>query len=316
MTFRWTQGSWRGVTVITHLLEWSTAGQCLHGWTWLSPLSAPPEIFTEAQQYVFTQMETTLLSRFLQSQDGQNYLKALVTRDIDRRQKNGSASTSFHGLEPSPFYSRFYLIAFRFFSKTMRQNPEQKAMNSQALLSSSYYSTQTELKMGRGGATVNLAPQALLKIGYLKHRHFGPECFCIYLCIIEPPEMQKPLYFIKRTGFSVPLVPGLYKICWIMRTFACLTHKVLHHCWTIQKLDIIIALVHTVLTLASGQPFLPCNSIQQGRAWERAFKCSTAQVHVATVCWKYTRSLWNMDASIFWTCSGDLYSVRIRGAPL
>ena len=90
----------------------------------LTFLSAPPEIFTEAQQYVFTQMETTLLSRFLQSQDGQNYLKALVTRDIDRRQKNGSASTSLHGLEPRPFYSRFYLTVF---SKTMRQKPEQKA---------------------------------------------------------------------------------------------------------------------------------------------------------------------------------------------
>ena len=57
----------------------------------LTFLSPPPEIFTEAQQYVFTQMETTLLSRFLQSHDGQNYLKALVTRDIDRRQ-NRSAS--------------------------------------------------------------------------------------------------------------------------------------------------------------------------------------------------------------------------------
>jgi len=126
MMFRWTQGSWRGVTIITHLLDcWSR----LYMFTWsnlippLTFLSAPPEIFTEAQQYVFTQMETTLLSRFLQSQDGQNYLKALVTRDIDRRQKNGSASTSFHGLEPRPFYSRFYLTAF---SKTVRQKPEQK----------------------------------------------------------------------------------------------------------------------------------------------------------------------------------------------
>jgi len=48
---------------------------------------------------------------------------------------------------------------------------------------------------------VYLAPQALLKSGHLEHcRHFGPECFCIYLCIIEPPEMQKPLYFIKQIG--------------------------------------------------------------------------------------------------------------------
>lgn len=127
MMFRWTQGSWRGVTITTHLLDcWSR----LYMFTWsnlippLTFLSAPPEIFTEAQQYVFTQMETTLLSRFLQSQDGQNYLKALVTRDIDRRQKNGSASTSFHGLKPRPFYSRFYLTVF---SKTVRQKPEQKA---------------------------------------------------------------------------------------------------------------------------------------------------------------------------------------------
>ena len=226
--------------------------------TWLSPLtflSAPPEIFTEAQQYVFTQMETTLLSRFLQSQDGQNYLKALVTRDIDRRQKNGSASTSFHGLEPRAFLLQILSHSFSIFLQNHETEARAEGLGLKPwILRPCYPLAITVHKLNRrregGGATVNLAPQALLKIGYLKHRHFGPECFCIYLCIIEPPEMQKPLYFIKRTGFSVPLVPGLYKICWIVRTFACLTHKVLHHCWTIQKLDTIIALVHTVL--ASG----------------------------------------------------------------
>ena len=114
--------------------------------SWPSPftfLSAPPEIFTEAQQYVFTQMETTLLSRFLQSHDGQNYLKALVTRDIDRRQKNRSASVY---LIPQPWTMGFLLQdlshSFLVFSKAMRQNPEQKpgfwATNSQAFPSSNY----------------------------------------------------------------------------------------------------------------------------------------------------------------------------------
>ena len=49
------------------------------------------------------------------------------------------------------------------------------------------------------------------------------------------------------------IVRVLYKIHWIMRTFACLPCKVVCHWWLIQQLDIIIALIRTVLT--SGQPF-------------------------------------------------------------
>jgi len=70
--------------------------------------------------------------------------------------------------------------------------------------------------------------------------------------------MRTPRYSVKWTDSSVPLVPGLYKIHWIMRTLACLTHKVVRHCWSIQQLDITIALVCTVLV--SGQPFLQAYS--------------------------------------------------------
>lgn len=155
------------------------------------------------------------------------------------------------GFSTPDFISQLSGFSQKLWDKIQSRRPRFEAMNSQALLSSSYYSMQTELKMGRrrsyGEPWSTGTPEKWLSKTL---QTLGPECFCMYLCIIEPPEMQKPLYFIKRTGFSVPLVSGLYKICWIMRTFACLTHKILHHCWTIQKLDTIIALVHTVL--ASG----------------------------------------------------------------
>ena len=65
--------------------------------------------------------------------------------------------------------------------------------------------------------------------------------------------MRTTRYFVKCTDSSVPLVPGLYKIHWIMRSLACLSFKVVHRCWSIQQLDITIALVCKLL--ASGQPF-------------------------------------------------------------
>ena len=97
--------------------------------------------------------------------------------------------------------------------RSQSRRPGFEAMNSQAFPSSSYCSTQTEQKKGRRRSYGEPCSTGTPESGYLKHcRHFGPECFRIYLCTIEPPEMQKPLYFIKRTGFSVALVPGLYKI--------------------------------------------------------------------------------------------------------
>ncbi len=46
------------------------------------------EVFDEAQSYVYEIMENSVLARFLQSKDGQSYLRALVTRDNDKRQKH------------------------------------------------------------------------------------------------------------------------------------------------------------------------------------------------------------------------------------
>jgi len=40
--------------------------------------------------------------------------------------------------------------------------------------------------------------------------------------------MRTPRYSVKQTDSSVPLVPALYKIYWIMRMFACLSCKVVH----------------------------------------------------------------------------------------
>ena len=75
--------------------------------------------------------------------------------------------------------------------------------------------------------------------------------------------MRTPRYSGKQTGFSIPLVHGLYKIQWIMWMFAYLSHKVFHHRRLIQQLDIIIALVR--IEVASGQPFLPVYS--KGELW-------------------------------------------------
>ena len=50
-------------------------------------LSTPVDIFDEAQQYVYAKMEETVWDRFLRSEDGQNYLEILVSRDIQRKRK-------------------------------------------------------------------------------------------------------------------------------------------------------------------------------------------------------------------------------------
>ena len=50
------------------------------------------DIFNVAQQHVYNKMEQKVQPRFLKSQDGRNYLEALVTRDIDRRQKKRSVA--------------------------------------------------------------------------------------------------------------------------------------------------------------------------------------------------------------------------------
>ncbi|XP_065899465.1 uncharacterized protein [Dysidea avara] len=54
-------------------------------------LNTTQDIFDEAQQYVYAKMEETVWDRFLRSEDGQNYLEILVSRDIQRKRKRESA---------------------------------------------------------------------------------------------------------------------------------------------------------------------------------------------------------------------------------
>ena len=65
---------------------------------------------------------------------------------------------------------------------------------------------------------------------------------------IITPETQTPHYSVKRTVSSVPLVPGLYKYYWIMRSLTCLSKS----CPLLLIDSTTIALVCTAL--ASGQP--------------------------------------------------------------
>ncbi len=46
-----------------------------------------PDLFDEAQAYVLDKMEREVHPKFLRSRDGQQFLEALVTRDIDRRNR-------------------------------------------------------------------------------------------------------------------------------------------------------------------------------------------------------------------------------------
>ena len=74
----------------------------------------------------------------------------------------------------------------------------------------------------------------------------------LYFCLITPkfiyyilltPELRTPPYSVKRTDSSVPLVPGLYKIHWIMQSLTYLSCKLgclpLHadqfNNWTLQQ---------------------------------------------------------------------------------
>ena len=54
--------------------------------------------------------------------------------------------------------------------------------------------------------------------------------------------MRTPHYSVKQTSSSVPLIPGLYIIHWTMWTLTCLSRKFVRHRWSIQQLNIIIAL--------------------------------------------------------------------------
>ena len=90
--------------------------------------------------------------------------------------------------------------------------------------------------------------------------------------------MRTPCYFVKRTDFVVPLVPGLYKIHSIMWTLAGLSRKIVWHHWLIHQLDIILTLVRIVL--AFGYPLLPWYS--KGGLWNRAFVALNSTSSIAT----------------------------------
>ena len=54
----------------------------------LLPFFHSPDMFDEAQRYVFGIMEETIHKRFLFSDDGLKYLESLVRRDIEKRRRS------------------------------------------------------------------------------------------------------------------------------------------------------------------------------------------------------------------------------------
>ena len=48
------------------------------------------------------------------------------------------------------------------------------------------------------------------KVYNIADTSFDPECIYVCLCTIKSPEMRKPLYSVKWSGFPVPTLPELY----------------------------------------------------------------------------------------------------------
>ena len=82
------------------------------------------------------------------------------------------------------------------------------------------------------------------------NRHFAQIQIAFSLTAIHynPRDANTLLYSVKQTSSSVHLVPRLYIIHWIMQMLTCLSHKFVCHRWSIQQLDVIIALVQIVLS--------------------------------------------------------------------
>ena len=115
--------------------------------------------------------------------------------------------------------------------------------------------------------------------------------------------MRSPRYSVKRTESLVPLVPGLYKFRWIMRSLAFLSRKVIHHCWSTQQYN-----STDMHSAGLWSAFLA--SVQQGRALECAFVVlNSTGMH----CHTYLRSLQNTDASIIQPCNGGPMMSTIEG---
>ena len=135
------------------------------------------------------------------------------------------------------------------------------------------------------------------------NRHFGLVRIAFPLKAIH--YNQTPRYSVKRTGSqSVPLVPGLYKTHWIMRTLTCLPCKFVCYRWLIQHYN-------SIGTHSTSRWSAFITSVRQGRALR-----STQQCSMGTYCHayrKYTGSLRNTDTSIIRTCSGGLMVSAAEG---
>ena len=123
--------------------------------------------------------------------------------------------------------------------------------------------------------------------------------------------MWTPCYSVKRTDSLVPLVPGLHKIHWIMQSLACPSRKVVCHCWSIQQLDITIALVCTV------QPLVSLSRKRTARESSRMRLCSAQQHGYTLPC---LPEIYQKPPKYGQLCNADTqcwsHDVRNRGVPL
>ena len=103
--------------------------------------------------------------------------------------------------------------------------------------------------------------------------------------------MRIPRYSVKRTTSSVPLVPGLYIIYWIMRTLTCLSRKFVRTADRFKTGQ----LYNTISSYSSSLWSAFLASVQQGIALEHALNSTSMHWHAYR---KYTGSLRNMDASV------------------
>lgn len=105
-----------------------------------------------------------------------------------------------------------------------------------------------------GSQRINNTPPTALLYDYIVAPCYSKSLKCGHLVLmdvlqlyIRTPEMRILHYSIKQTGFSASLVPGLSKFTPIVQTLACLSWMVVHHHWSTQQLDIIIAMMSMAL---------------------------------------------------------------------
>ena len=157
--------------------------------------------------------------------------------------------------------------------------------------------------------TGNPTLQTPLKSSHLRYcRHFVRfECICICLYTIKIPEMRKSPYSVKRTGSTIPAVPELYKIHWMLIYCFC---TIVLHLQRIERLGVMLVLSLIMLT------FL--NIVRQWRGLKTwSFCAQQTLLHITTPNGSlYTGSHNNTDISILQTHSRGHNSVHFRGVPL